>query len=96
MGAEVVSNWCQHGDEVVAAMSQRKDAKFVEDVLSIGDCWEQPVEVILVNSVWEECDNFEEIAGVGAEFLECWRSERDFCGCRQTLIEVRPKRLRAV
>jgi hypothetical protein len=70
-GTEVVSDWCQHRDEVVSPIRQRKKTESVEDVLSVGDGGEKPVEVFLVDSLGEESSNFEEVACIGAKAAEC-------------------------
>ena len=71
LGAEVVPNWCQHCDEVIAPVRQRKSTEFVEDVLSVRDGGEEPIEVVLVDAVGEERDHSEEVTGIRAEFAEC-------------------------
>ena len=50
-------------------MCQRKNTEFVKDVLSVRGRGKQPVEVFLVDPLWEECNDFEELAGTG----ESWR-----------------------
>ena len=74
-GVEVVSDRCQHRDETIASVCQRKSAELIEDVLSVGDGGEEPGEVFLVYPLWEERDDFEEVTGVGAECVECGGSE---------------------
>jgi hypothetical protein len=46
---------------------KRKDTELGEDLLSVGDGGEKPVEVFLVDALWEESDNPEEVARVGSE-----------------------------
>ena len=87
----VVSNGRQHRDEAVVPMRQRKGEEFVEDFLLVGDSGEQPVEVLFVDALGEESDNFEEVTSIGAEFAERWRSEGELYGCCQGLIAVRPR-----
>ena len=81
LGAEVVPNWCQHCDEVIAPVRQRKNTELVEDVLPVGDGGEKPVKVFLVYALREESDHSEEVTSIGAEFVECGGSERQFEGC---------------
>ena len=57
LGTEVVADWCQHCDESVAPIRQRKNTEFVEDVLSVGDGGEKPVEVRFVNALGEESES---------------------------------------
>ena len=75
-GTEVVSDWGQHRDEAVVTVRQRKNTKFVKDVLSVGCRGEQPVEVPLVDPFWEESDHPEELASTGGDFLERWGGGR--------------------
>ena len=55
--AEVVSDWCQHRDKVVAPIRQGKNTELVKHVLSVGDHGEKPVEVFLIDALREESDN---------------------------------------
>jgi hypothetical protein len=68
--AKVVSEWCQHGDELVASMCKRKNAEFVEDVLYVGDGGKQPGNVVLIDALREEGDDAEKLSGVRTKFLE--------------------------
>ena len=95
-GVEVVSNWCQHCDEVTAPVRQRKNTELVKDVLSVRDGGEEPVKVFLVYPLREERDHPKEVTGVRTEFAECGGSERQFDGCRQAFLVVRSKHLRPV
>ena len=74
-------------------MGEGKSAEFVHNGLSIGGGRKQPVEVVLVDALREESDDFEELAGVRAEPAECRGSEREFYGCSQTLVVIRSKDL---
>ena len=65
-GSKVLSDRCQHRYEAVAPIRQRKDAEFVENVLSVGDGGKQPIEVVLIDALWKEGDNFEEFSGTGS------------------------------
>ena len=87
-GAEVVSDWRQHCDEAVAPVRQRKNAKCVEDVPSVGDPGKKPVEGFLVDALGKESDHSEEVAGGGAEGEECRGSEREFDGRSEALVVV--------
>jgi hypothetical protein len=78
LGTEVISEWCQHRDGFVAPIRQGENAEFVEDGRRVGDVGKQPVEVVLVNTLWEEGDNSKELSGVGAKILEHRRGEREF------------------
>jgi hypothetical protein len=69
LGSKILSDWCQHGDETVAPICQRKDAECVEDVLSVGDGRKQPIEVVLVDALWEEGNNLEEFSGAWNRFV---------------------------
>ena len=71
----MVSDWCQHGDEIVALRGQGKNTEFVEDFLSIGNGGEQPVEVILVNTLGEKCNDPKEVTGMRTKLAECGGSE---------------------
>ena len=59
-------------------MRQRKNTKFVKDVVSVGGRGKQPVKVFLVDPLWEESNHFEELAGTGFaegrgdKFTEYW------------------------
>ena len=70
LGTKIVLEGCQHRDESVTPICQGKNAEVVEDICSVGDCREQPIEVVLINSLREECDDSEKPSGVGAEFLK--------------------------
>ena len=89
---EVVPDRCQCGDEIFASRGQRKNTEFVDDVLSIGNGGEQPVEVVFANPLGEKRDDPKEVTGVWAKFAECGGSEREFNRCRQALI-IGTKRL---
>ena len=65
----MVSKWGQHCDEVAASISQGKGAELVEDVFP---AWKQPVEVIFVNALREERDDFEKPSSIRAEALKHW------------------------
>ena len=56
--------------ESVVSMCQRKNTESVADVRSVGDAGEQPLDLILVNTLREEGNNLEELPGIGTEFLE--------------------------
>ena len=80
-GAKVVPKWRQHCHKSVASVRQRENAEGVEDLCSVGDGGEQPVQVVLVGALREEGDDAEKPSGIRAEFLEHRRSERKFdCG----------------
>ena len=72
---EIVSEGRQHRDEVVASICQRKCTKLVEYAQSVGDRGEQPVKVVLTDTLREECDDSEDFTGDGTEVAECWGSE---------------------
>ena len=63
----------------------------VEDASSVGDGREQPVDVVLVDSLREEGNNSKEIAGIRSKFLEHGRCERKFDGGREALVVLRVK-----
>jgi hypothetical protein len=92
-GIKVVSDWCQHCDETVAPVRQRKNAESVEGVLSVGDGGEKPVEVIFVDTLREESNNFEEVTCIGAETMERWGGEGEFDGGGEALVTTRLKDL---
>ena len=94
-GSKVVSEGRQHHDEVVASVCQRKNTKVVKDVCSVGDCGKQPVKVILVDALREECDNSENFTGDGTEVAECWGGEREFYGRFKAIVASCPKHLRS-
>ena len=66
----MVSERCQHGDEAVASVCQRKNAEFIEDVLSVRDGGKKPVEISLADTLREEGDGAKEVAGAGAKLAE--------------------------
>ena len=88
LGAKVFSDRCQHCDEPVVPICQRKDAEFVEDVLSVGDRGKEPIEVVLVHALREESDHSQKVAGVGPELVESGGSKRQFDRCRQALVVI--------
>ena len=59
---KVVSDWRQHRNEAVAPISQRKNAEFIEDLLSVGDGWKKPVKIFLIDALREESNDSEEVA----------------------------------
>jgi hypothetical protein len=69
-GRKIVSERCEHRDESIAPICQRKDAELVEDTGSVRDGGEQPFEVVLVDALWEKCDDSKKRSGIGAKFLE--------------------------
>jgi len=75
-------------------MRQGKNTELVKDTCSVRDGGKQPAEVVLINTLREEGDNFENRSGVRAEFLKRGGSQRKFNGCCQALVVVRPKYLR--
>ena len=87
-------NWRQHRDETVALVRQRKNVESVEDVLSVWDDGEKPVDVVLVDPLREEGDDSDEVMRRGAEAMESRGCERELEGCRKALIVIRPKHLR--
>ena len=78
---EIVSDRCQHCDEAVASICQRKSTELVEDVLYVGDGGKKTLEVSLVDALREKGNNSEEVTGARAKFAECGGSEREFDGC---------------
>ena len=78
----MVSGWCQHGDEVAASRCQRKKTKFVGYVLPVGNGGKQPVEVVLVDTSWEEGGYSKEVTGVRTQFGEERGREGQFDGRR--------------
>ena len=87
-GAKVVSDGCQHCDETVAPMRQRKHTEFVKGVLSVGNGGEKPVEILLVDALGEKSNDSEEVSCIGTEAEECWGIKREFDGRGQALVEV--------
>jgi len=59
-------------------MCQGENAKFVEHICYVGDGREQPVKVVLVDTLREKRNNSEKSSGVRAKFLECRGGERNF------------------
>ena len=92
---KIVSEWCQHHDEAIASIGQRKNAEFVESVPSVGDAGEQPLEIVLVDALREEGDDSEEVAGVGAEFLKRRRGKRQLDRGGEALVMLRAKQTRS-
>ena len=68
----MVSEGSQHGYGAGASICQGKSAKLVKDARHVGDRGKQPVKVVLVDSLGEECDNPEDFACNGAEFAKSW------------------------
>ena len=71
-----MTEWCQHRDEALTSVRQGENTEFVEYLLPVGDCREQPIQIVLINPLWEECDDLEEITGIGSESLKHRRRER--------------------
>jgi len=69
---EIVTEWGEHRDESMASVCQGESTQFVEDVLPVGDGGEKPINVVLADTLREESDDAEEIAGAGAKFAERW------------------------
>ena len=86
LGTKIISEWCEHRDESIASVCQRKNAELVEEVRSVGDGGKQPVEVVLINTLREEGDNFEERPCVGAKLLEHQGGERKFDSSGEALV----------
>lgn len=82
----MISEWCQHHDETIAAVSQGKDAELVEDGRDGGDGRKQPVEVILLDSLREEGDNSEELSCVTTKPLEHGGRERELNRISKALV----------
>ena len=57
-------------DEVDGSICQGKSTKCVKDACYVGDRGEQPVEVVLVDTLWKERDNSEEFTRDGTECAE--------------------------
>src|SRR5882762_7579239 len=74
---KMVSEWRKHRDEPVASIGQGKNAELVEDLNDVGDGGEKPVEVVLVDALWVEGDDFQKPSGTRAECLEQRRGERE-------------------
>ena len=66
----MISEWDQHRDVSIAPVCQRKDAKPVEYGGSVGDGRKQPVEVVFINALWEESNDFEESSSIRAKCFE--------------------------
>lgn len=49
---------------------------------------EKSVEVLLTHALWEESDDFGEVTGMGAEFVECQGSEGELDSSRQVQLAV--------
>ena len=90
-GSKVVSEGCQHCDEVGASICQGESAECVKDARYVGDCGKQPVEVVLIDALREERDNFEDFTSDGTELVECRGGEREFYDCSKALVTNCPK-----
>ena len=64
----------------------REDAEPVEDACSIGDGREQPLEVVLVDALWEEGNDSKKRSGTGAKFLEHGGGEGKLDRCGEALV----------
>ena len=60
----------QHRDKSVTLVCEEKGAERVEDVCSVEYAGEQPLDLVLTDTLREECDCPEELPGIRAEFLE--------------------------
>ena len=89
--ASQTSQWRKHCDESIVLMRQRKDVERVKDDGPVGDGREQPVEVVLIDSLREESDDLKEPPGVRAEFSEHRRGQREPDRSRETLVISRLK-----
>ena len=78
LGRKVVSEWRKHRDKSVAPICERKDAEPVKDVGSVGDGRKKPVNIVLVDTLREESNDFKKRSGIGAEFLEHGGGEGEF------------------
>jgi hypothetical protein len=67
----MVSDRRQHCEKAVVPVCQRKETELVKDVLLLGDCGKKPVEVLLVDALGKESDNFKEVAYIGSKCEEC-------------------------
>ena len=66
----MVSERRKHSDKPVASICQGEDAELVEDISSVRDRGEQPVDVAFVDTLWEESNRFEKRSGVKTKGLE--------------------------
>jgi hypothetical protein len=92
---QVVSDRCQHSDEAVASIVERKDAECVEGSQPGGGGGKKPVEVFLVDALGEEGDDPEEVTRIGVEATECWGGKGKFNSCSKTLVVMCLKYLRS-
>ena len=70
--------WSEHGDGRVDSIYKRKDAELVQDVGSINDGGEQPVEVAFIDTLQKEGDDFEERSSVWTKLLKHRGGEGEF------------------
>ena len=70
--------WSEHGDGRVDSIYKRKDAELVQDVGSINDGGEQPVEVAFIDTLRKEGDDFEERSSVWTKLLKHRGGEGEF------------------
>ena len=70
LGRKVVSEWREHRNESVAPICQGNDAELVEDVSSVRDSGEQPIKIVFINALREECDDSEKRRAIRAKVLE--------------------------
>ena len=71
----MVSEGCQHCDKPIASVRQGEHAEVIEDVRPVRDGGEQPIEVLLIDALGEEGNDFEQPSGIRAKFLEHRRGE---------------------
>ena len=88
LGEKVITDWGQHCDEAVVSICQRENAKPVEHVLPAGNRRKQPVDVVLVDTLREERNDSEKVAGVGTKFLKHQRREGQLDGSCKALVVI--------
>jgi hypothetical protein len=83
----VISEWCKHCDEPIASVCQGKDAEPVEGLDSVGDDGKQPIDVVLVDTLREEGNDFQKRSRIRAKFLKHGGGKRNLdCGGEALLV----------
>ena len=83
----------QHRDEPIISICEGENAEVVEDVCSVRDGGEQPLEDFLIDALREEGDDSEKPSGVGSEFLEHRRGERKLDSGSEAPVVLDPKHI---
>ena len=79
----MISERRQHCDESIASIRKGESAERVEHAWSVGDGREQPIDILFVDTLWEEGDDSKKPSGIRSKFSEHRRGEGKFDrGCK--------------